>query len=144
MKLWVTIAVLVLTSGCATAPSGAARMAAASDLASVSGQWLGTIIGRDMASALGPVEAPARLTLTADGQWTLTSSGGAVATGVARRTAHGIVLDGRMIAGDPMTVGRQPSFVLKPRGADALFGKGESFYLGHRVDGEILLGRQPA
>ena len=144
MKTWLTIAVLVLMSGCATAPSGASRTPSPLDLQPFSGQWSGTIMSRDMGSAQGRIEAPARLTLAGDGRWTLTSSGGTVATGVARRTARGLVMDGKVTAGDPMTVGRALSFVFTPRGANALYGEGESFFLGSRVDSEILLRRQSA
>lgn len=55
--------------------------------------------------------------------------------------AWGLVLDGTVTAGDPMAVGRTLSFVLQPRGANALFGDGESFYLSHRIDSAILLRR---
>jgi len=144
VKTWLTIAVLFLVSGCATAPSGASRTVSATDLRPFAGQWTGTIMSRDMTTALGRVEAPARLTLGDDGRFTLTSSGGTVATGVVRQTAQGIVGEGRVIAGDPMTVGREISFVLKPHGPDALFGKGQAFYLGLRIDDEILLKRQSA
>jgi len=143
VKTWLTIVVLFLVTGCATAPSGAARTPSASDIGPFAGNWAGTIMSHDMASALGLVEAPARLTLVEDGRFTLTSSGGSVATGVARRTNRGLVLDGQVIAGDPMTVGRNVSFVLTPRG-NALYGDGETFYLGHRIDSGILLGRPPA
>ena len=143
MKTWLTIVVLFLVTGCATAPSGAAPTPSATDIAPFTGLWAGTIMSHDMASASGLVEAPARLTLTQDGRFTLTSSGGTVATGVARRTAKGLVLDGQVTAGDPMTVGRNVSFVLTPRG-NALYGDGETFYLGHRIDSGILLGRLPA
>jgi len=101
-------------------------------------------MSRDMGSSQGRIEAPARLTLAEDGRWTLTSSGGTVATGVARRTARGLVMDGTVTAGDPMTVGRALSFVFTPRGDSALYGEGESFFLGSRVDSEILLRRQSA
>jgi hypothetical protein len=94
-----------------------------------------------MVSALGLIEAPARVTLAEDGHWTLTSSGGTVASGVARPTARGLVLEGRVTAGDPMTVGRELSFDLRPRGGHALFGEGQMFYLGHRIDTQVLLGR---
>ena len=144
MKTWLTIAVLVLMSGCATAPSGASRTPSALDLQPFAGRWEGTIMSRDMGSAQGRIEAPARLTLAEDGRWTLTSSGGTVATGVARRTARGLVMDGKVTAGDPMTVGRELSFVVAPRGSNALNGEGESFFLGSRVEGEILLRRPSA
>jgi hypothetical protein len=120
-------------------------MASPPDLGPFSGHWGGTIMSRDMSSALGRIEAPARLTLAADGHWTLTSTGGTVATGVARRDAKGsIVAEGRVTAGDPMTVGREVSFVLKPRGTDALYGEGQSFFLGLRIDDEMVFGRQSA
>jgi hypothetical protein len=144
VKTWLTIAVLVLGAGCATARGGSEAMASPGDLSPFSGQWSGTIMGRDMGSSQGRLEAPARLTLAADGHWTLTSSGGAVATGVAHRTARGIVANGRVTGGDPMTVGREVSFVLSPRGDGALYANGEGFFLGMRVDDEILLRRQTA
>jgi len=144
VKNWLTIAVLLLMSGCATAPSGASRTPSPLDLRPFSGHWSGTIMSRDMGSSQGRIEAPARLTLAEDGHWTLTSSGGTVATGVARRTARGLVMDGTVTAGDPMTVGRALSFVFTPRGDSALYGEGESFFLGSRVDSEILLRRQSA
>lgn len=124
MKTWLTIAVLVLMSGCATAPSGASRTPSPLDVRPFSGHWNGTIMSREMGSALGRIEAPARLTLAEDGRWTLTSSGGTVAAGVARRTVRGLVLDGNVNAGDPMTVGRALSFVFAPRvGQRALRGR---------------------
>jgi hypothetical protein len=144
VRTWLTIAVLVVMSGCATAPSGASRTPSALDLQPFAGHWAGTIMSREMGSALGRIEAPARLTLAEDGQWTLTSSGGTVATGIARRTARGVVMDGKVTAGDPMTVGRELSFVFTPRGPNALYGDGESFFLGSRVDSEILLRRESA
>jgi len=144
VKSWLTIAVLLLVSGCATARGGSTEMASPGDLSPFSGTWTGTIMSREMGSALGRIEAPARLTLAPDGHWTLTSSAGAVATGVARRTARGIVADGRVTGGDPMTVGRGISFVLTPRGGDALYANGEGFFLGMRIDDEILLRRQVA
>ena len=141
MKPWLTVVtVLLLLSSCAT-PSGSGRIQTAFDPAPVSGHWVGTFTSHEMVSALGLVEAPARLTIAEDGRWTLTSSGGAVASGTAHRTAKGLVLEGRMTAGDPMTVGRAVSFDLRPRRGDALYGEGQAFYLGHRVDTEILLRR---
>jgi hypothetical protein len=134
------VVVLIFLSGCAMSPSGAARTDFAGDVGPLAGQWTGAIISNEMVSALGLVEAPARLTLGADGRWTMTSTG-MVANGVARRTPGGLVLDGTVTSGDPMTVGRQLSFVMKPRGANAMFGDGESFYLGHRIDSGILLRR---
>jgi hypothetical protein len=97
-----------------------------------------------MASAQGVVEAPARLVVTEDGHWTLTSSGGAAASGVARPEGNGLTLNGTMTSGDPMTVGRSVWFVLKPRGPNALYGDGQAFYLGHRIDTGISLRRQSA
>jgi len=140
VKLCVMIvALLTLTSACATSPSGAARTPVPHALGGVEGTWAGTITGPDMASAAGVAEAPARLTITEDERWTLTSSGGAVAAGVARRAGDKVVLEGTMTAGDPMAVGRTVSFVLKPRGANALYGDGQTFYLGHRIDAGISL-----
>src|SRR5262249_8121448 len=131
-------------AGCATARGGSDVVVSPGDLSALSGQWSGTIMGRDMGSSQGRLESPARLTLAPDGHWTLTSSGGFVATGVARRTASGIVADGRVTGGDPMTVGREVSFVLAPRGDGALYANGEGFFLGMRIDDEILLKRQAA
>jgi hypothetical protein len=144
VKTWLTIVVLFLVAGCSTMPSGAARTPSAPDLASASGSWTGTIMSHEMASALGLVEAPARLTITDDGRFTLASSGGTVVTGVARPTAKGIVLEGRVTAGDPMTVGREISLTLTPGKGNALYGRGQTFYLGHRIDSQILLRGQSA
>jgi hypothetical protein len=119
-------------------------MASPGDLSSFAGHWSGTIMGRNMGSSQGRLEEPARLTLAPDGHWTLTGSKGAAAAGVARRTARGIVADGRVTGGDPMTVGREVSFVLTPRGDGALYANGEGFFLGMRIDDEILLRRQTA
>lgn len=137
-------AALIFLSACTLAPSGVDRSPAAFDPATIEGTWAGTITSHEMVSAHGIVEAPARLTITPDGRFTLTSSGGSVATGSARPTGKGVLLEGRMTAGDPMAVGREVSFLLKPRGSTALFGEGQSFYLGHRIDSEILLRRQSA
>jgi hypothetical protein len=141
VNIWWTVPVLFLVAGCATMPSGASRTPPALDLASLSGNWTGTIMSRDMASTGGLVEAPARLTVAGDGRFTLTSPGGTVVNGVALRTAGGIVLDGRMTAGDPMTVGRAMFFTFAPGRVDAIYGGGESFYIGHRVGAQILLRR---
>jgi hypothetical protein len=139
MKTGGIIAALsLLATACAFSPSGAARGTAVSPL---QGSWTGTITGPALASASGIAEAPARLTITEDGRWTLTSSGGAVASGVVGRARDSVLLEGTMIAGDPMTVGRDVSFTLKPRGPNALFGRAETFYLGHRVDTGIVLRR---
>lgn len=145
MKTRMTLAaVLIFLSGCVLSPSGAARTVPAPDAGPVAGplagNWTGTIMSHEMVSALGLVEAPARLTLAEDGRWTLTSTG-IVASGVSRRTPRALVLDGTVTAGDPMAVGRNVSFVVKPRGTNALFGDGESFYLGHRIDSALLLRR---
>ena len=144
MKTWLMILVLFLVAGCATMPSGASRAPSPSDVASLAGQWTGTIMSHEMGSAAGLVEAPARLTLTDDGRFTLTSSGGTVVTGVAHPNARGVVLDGRVTAGDPMTVGRAMSFTFTPGRVGAIYGGGESFYRGHRVGGQMLLRRQSA
>lgn len=135
------VAVLLLLTSCATSPSGAARTPVTLDRAPISGAWVGTLTSHEMVSAQGLAESPARLTIAEDGRWALTSSGGAVASGTARQTAKGIVLEGRMVAGDPMAVGREVSFELRPGRGNALYGKGQTFYLGHRVDTEILLRR---
>ena len=142
MHIWLTVVVLILVAGCVTMPSGAARTPPTLDLASLSGNWTGTIMSHEMGSAAGRVEAPARLTVAGDGRFTLTSSGVTV-NGVALRTAGGIVLDGQVIAGDPMTVGRAMFCTFGPGRVDAIYGGGESFYLGHRVGSQILLRRQP-
>ena len=143
VNIWLTVLVLILVAGCVTMPSGASQTPPTLDLASLSGNWTGTIRGHEMASAAGLVEAPARLTVAGDGRFTLTSSGGTVVNGVALRTAGGIVLDGRVTAGDPMTVGRAMFFTFGPGEVDAIYGGGESFYLGYRVGSQILLRRQP-
>lgn len=135
-SLLTVLAVLLLVSSCATSPSGAARAPEP-----LSGRWIGAFTSHEMVSALGMVEAPARLTLTGDGRWTLTSSGGTVISGVTRPTDKGLVLDGRVTAGDPMAVGREVSFDLRPR-RGALFGEGQTFYLGHRIDTGLLLGSE--
>jgi hypothetical protein len=143
MKTWLTIGALLLACACATAPSGAAPTPSTTDLRPFSGQWTGTLMGPDMASVMGRMEESARLTLAENGDWTL-SSKGVVASGVAHRTARGIVMDGRVISGDPMAVGRSVSFVLKPRGTDALYGEGQGFFLGLRINDDVLFKRQPA
>ena len=140
MNIWLTVLVLILVSGCATA-SGASRTPSALDLASLSGDWTGTIMSHEMGSAGGLVEAPARLTVAGDGRFTLISTGVTV-NGLAVQTAGGIVLDGWVTAGDPMTVGRVMFFTFTPGSVDATYGGGESFYLGHRVGSQILLQRQ--
>ena len=134
------VALFALLSACATSPSGASRSAApASPGETPGGTWVGTISGLDMATASGLAEAPARLTLDRDGSWTLTSSGGFAATGAVRRAGAGLLLDGTVTSGDPMTVGRTVSFVLKPRGPGALYGDAETFFQGHRIDAGIGL-----
>lgn len=134
------VALLVLLSACAS-PSGAARTFIDPAPAPLPGTWVGSMWGPDMATALGNNEAPARLTLAEDGRWTLTSSGGTVATDGARHRGTSLVLDGTVTAGDPMAVGRSVSFVLRPRGPGAMYGDGQSFYLGHRIDAGIALRR---
>jgi len=134
--IFALVIAVTLASGCATAPSGAAR---ASDPATLTGTWNGSFSGSEMATAVGPTDAPARLTITQDGRWTLTSSGGTVATGVSHRVGNKLVLDGTMTAGDPMGVGRAVSYVLQPRGASAMFGDGQTFFLGHRIDAGVSL-----
>jgi hypothetical protein len=129
---------LTILSACAMSPSGASRRTTLSPL---QGTWEGTMTSPDMATASGVAEAPARLTIIDDGSWTLTSSGGAVATGFAGRTGDSVVLEGTMTSGDPMAVGREVSFALKPRGPNALFGRGETFHLGHRIETGIALRR---
>jgi hypothetical protein len=143
VNIWLTVLVLILVAGCVTMPSGASRTPPTLDLASLSGNWTGTIMSHEMGSSGGRVEAPARLTVADDGRFTLTSSGGTVVSGVALRTARGIVLEGRVTAGDPMTVGRTMFFTVAPGRVDAMYGGGESFYLGHRVGSQILLRRLP-
>jgi len=138
VKSWLTVAaVLLLVSSCATSPSGAGRTTAL-DSRPASGHWVGTFTSREMVSALGLMEAPVRLAIGDDGRWTLASSQGTVASGSTRRTAKSLRLEGRVTAGDPMTVGRELSFDLRPR-RGGLFGEGQTFYLGHRVDTEVLL-----
>jgi hypothetical protein len=135
------VALLMLGPACATSPSGAARTPAASGLVPGIGTWAGTMASLDMATASGTADAPARVTIMADGRFTLTSSGGTVVAGVARRAGNSLVLDGTVTAGDPMAVGRAVSFVLEPRGPNALFGDGQTFHLGHRIDTGIALRR---
>jgi hypothetical protein len=137
-RLMIIAMICTVISGCATSRSGAERSTSAQ---AVAGSWSGTITGLEMASAADVVAVPARLEITGDGHWTLTSSGGAVASGVARPATRGIVLDGTMTAGDPMTVGRHVSLRLQPRGRDGMYGGADTFYLGHRVAGEIRLRR---
>jgi hypothetical protein len=134
----VVITVLVVVSGCAMSPSGAGRATSPPPLA---GSWSGTITGLDMATAADVAAMPARLTLAPDGRWTLSSPGGFTASGASRATKNGVLLEGTVTAGDPMTVGRQVVLRLQPRGGDALYGGGETFFLGHRVDSEIRLRR---
>jgi hypothetical protein len=142
VNIWWTVLALFLVAGCATMPSGEPRTPLALDLALLSGDWTGTIMSHEMGSAGGRLEAPARLTVADDGRFTLTSSGGTVVSGVALRTARGIVLEGRVTAGDPMTVGRAMFCTFAPGRVDAIYGGGESFYLGHRVGSQILLRRR--
>jgi hypothetical protein len=125
--------------GCRTSPSLGPPPA----VVPLSGSWAGTITGRAMASAGGIIETPARLTLHPDGRWTL-GAGNAIASGAARRRGHGVVLEGVMTAGDPMAVGRAVSFFVGPPESHVLYGRGQIFHLGHRVDVAIMLRRIPA
>jgi hypothetical protein len=105
MKLRIALVIVTaLVTGCATSPSGAARIPVG-DPTSFSGTWSGWLTGPDMATEAGTLGAPSGLTINADGTWTLTSSGGMVASGVSRRVRDTLVLDGTMTAGDPMSVG---------------------------------------
>jgi hypothetical protein len=142
VKTIVTImTVALIVGGCATGPSGAARAPVAVDLGWLAGTWSGALTSHEMVNANGIVEAPARVTIAEDGHWRMTSSGGAVAEGSTHQTSGGIEMRGRVTSGDPMTVGRDVVFTLKADGRDALFGEGETFYLGHRIDSALLLRR---
>jgi hypothetical protein len=108
---------IVLVAGLVALLGGCATSPAGAERAqapqSLSGTWSGTLSGPDMATAAGVLESPARLTIGDDGRWTLTSSGGAVARGTSRRVADTLLLD----------------------------GEGQTFFLGHRIDAGMSLGR---
>src|SRR5262245_49411731 len=102
VKSWIGVAMLAtIATGCATAPSGAARTPG--EPTSLAGTWSGTFMGPELSSAAGLVEPPARLTIEPDGGWTLSGSG-AVATGRSRRVGNKIALDGTVTSGDPTAV----------------------------------------
>jgi len=69
-------------------------------------------------AAGGPVSAPARFTLAEDGKWTLSCSGRRPVrpAGSVKR----LILEGKMTEGDPMSVGRTVSLIMKLQGADFL------------------------
>ena len=123
--------------------TAAAQERRASTVASAVGSWVGTITGRDMVSLNGVVEPPVRMTLDGSGRWTL-RGGGVVVAGTAHPRDDVVVLEGVVVGGDAMTVGRSVSFVLQPDGHDSAYGHGQLFYLGHRVDVSLLLRRVPA
>jgi hypothetical protein len=109
------------------------------DLRPFAGTWTGTMTasGGSTSSESGPVSAPARFTLGEDGKWTLSCSG--VASGTARRIGPRLILEGKMTEGDPMSVGRTVSLIMKLQGADFLYGYGDSFLAGARTGGGISL-----
>ena len=108
----------------------------AEDLRPFAGTWTGTMTATSNSES-GPTSAPAHFVLGEDGKWTLTCSG--VASGVARRVGPRLVLEGKMLEGDAMAVGRTVSLILKLQGADFLYGYGDSFLAGARNGGGISL-----
>jgi len=109
------------------------------DLRPFAGTWAGTMTasGGSGSAEGGPVSAPARFTLAEDGKWTLSCSG--TASGTARRIGQRLILEGKMTEGDPMSVGRTVSLIMKLQGADFLYGYGDSFIAGARTGGGISL-----
>lgn len=109
------------------------------DLRPFVGLWTGTMTATSGSSSAegGPTSAPARFVLEEDGKWTLTCSG--VASGTARRIGPRISLEGKMIEGDAMAIGRTVSLILKLQGNDFLYGYGDSFLAGARAGGGISL-----
>jgi hypothetical protein len=130
----------IVATSLAACRSSTAPRPRASTFSAISGTWSGTIAGRELAAAAGPVETSAWLTIDDDGRWAL-RAGAAVASGTARLTSGAIVLDGRMQGGDPVLVGRAVSVVVEPRGPASLYGRGQLFHLGQRVDVVITLRR---
>lgn len=106
------------------------------DLRPFAGTWTGTMTAGNTGET-GPTSAPASFTLAEDGKWTLSCSG--VATGMARRVGQRLILEGKIIEGDAMAVGRTVSLILKLQGGDVLFGYGDSFIAGARSGGGISL-----
>ena len=106
------------------------------DLRPFAGTWTGTMTASG-GSESGPTSAPARFVLAEDGKWTLTCEG--VATGLARRVGLRLVLEGKIMEGDAMAVGRVVSLILRLQGGDVLFGYGDSFLAGARTGGGISL-----
>ena len=123
--------------------TAAAQARPAPTVSSAAGAWVGCITGRDMASVNGVLEPAVRVTLDPSGRWTL-SGAGVVVAGTAHPLDDVLVLEGAVVAGDAMTVGRGVSLVLEPRGRDDVYGYGQLFYLGHRVDIGLMLRRVPA
>lgn len=109
------------------------------DLRAFAGTWTGTMTasGGTASGEGGPVSAPARFVLGEDGKWTLTCSG--EASGTARRIGSRLILEGKMTEGDPMSVGRTVSLIMKLQGNDFLYGYGDSFLAGARTGGGISL-----
>lgn len=138
MRRMLIVLMLSVLSGCATSPSGAGREVSPPGLA---GAWSGVITGLDMASAADVVATPARLEIGWDGRWKLSGGGGVVASGTTRPGTQGLVLDGTMLGGDHMTVGRYVTLRLRPGPRSGMYGGADTFFLGHRVNTEIRLGR---
>lgn len=131
------VAILGLLAGCATVRGSEGSASPAS----YAGTWVGTVTGSEMASASGQVATPVRMTIGDDGRWALTGPGGTREEGVTRPIPNGVRLEGKVTGGDPAGVGREVLYDLKSRGPNALYGRGDAFYLGHRVDTGVSLRR---
>ena len=134
-RLVVVIGLLSALSASAT-PRSAAQPP--EDLRPFAGAWTGTMTASAAASSgEASSSAPAQFTLSEDGRWTLTCSG--TASGTARRVGSRLILEGKMTVGDPMSVGRTVSLILKLQGSDFLYGYGDSFFSGNRIGAGIAL-----
>ncbi len=117
---WI-IAVVWLTA-CAAGPARAAD-----ETGTLAGTWRGTMTGIEMQTAGGQAATPATLTVAADGTWTLGAGFRAASSAPARVAGTRVVLEGRVVGGEPFLLGRPVTLTLERRGG-ALYGSAQAYF----------------
>lgn len=132
--------VLITGSACARlgiggAASPASETVSARDLSPIAGEWRGTVGDSQLAEPTGMSTARVDLVINPDGTWTgVEKYKNSVrrSAGTVRIAGNHIVLDGKIVDGDNVLIGKPISYdVTRHRERDA-YGFANSYFVGSR------------
>jgi hypothetical protein len=125
-------------AGCATVNGDMPSAAVSGEVAP--GEWRGVATGREMMTAMGEMSEPVHLFIDEQGRYTLVhrqGTGEIRSEGDVKVSGNHLALEGRIVA--PQSLAGAPVRHDVWRIERGLVGDADTFFLGHRVRGDLLL-----